>query len=76
MGAAFAQMGRTDEAIRCFSEALRIDPQSVEAHFNLGIILARQNRIGEAVDHFSEALRLRPDLEGAQRWLDALNQRK
>jgi tetratricopeptide (TPR) repeat protein len=76
MGAALAQGGRLDEAIRCFNEALRVDPKSVEAHFNLGVALARQNKTGEAIEHFSQVLKLRPDLETARHWMEVLKGQK
>ena len=76
MGAALAQEGKAEEAIGCFNQALALDPDSAEAHFNLGVILARQNRTEEAAQHFSQVLRLRPDLEAARRWMERLRQQR
>ena len=54
-----------DEAIKHFSEALRIDPGYAEAHNNMGVALARTGRIEDAVVHFREAVRIRPDFVAA-----------
>lgn len=41
-----------------YSEALRLDPRSADAHFALGNMRARQGRFDEAAWHFREAARL------------------
>lgn len=41
-----------------YSEVLRIDPTSAEAHFALGNAVGRQQRLDEAIYHFREAVRL------------------
>ena len=40
---------------------LRLNPNYVDAHINLGTILSRQKRYAEAEPHFAMAARLRPD---------------
>jgi len=61
LGNLYMETGRTSEAVNCFSEALRIDPDSVEAHYNLAIALAKQGRTAEAIEHYLQALRIKPD---------------
>ena len=39
MGIALARLGKTEEAITQFVQALQIDPKSMSAHYNLGIAL-------------------------------------
>ena len=53
----------TDEAAAeaQYRQALALDPNLVEAHNNLGSLLARQGRLQEATGHFEAALRLDPD---------------
>jgi tetratricopeptide (TPR) repeat protein len=48
------------EAIARYSEAVRIAPQYVDAHNNLGVALASQGRLDEAMAHYDEAIRLAP----------------
>ena len=39
LGNALAQAGRVSEAIAQYEQALRIEPDSAETHFNLGAVL-------------------------------------
>ncbi len=48
-------------AIQSLREALDIDPNFVEAHNNLGVLLHRARNEREAIRHFNTALELRPD---------------
>ncbi len=56
-----ALLGRVDEAIVEFEEALRLDPTSLEARLGLGCAHLGANRRDEAIRHYREALRLRPN---------------
>jgi tetratricopeptide (TPR) repeat protein len=54
---------RLPEAIAEYRAALRIEPDFVEAHVNLGNTLARTpGRMEEAIAEYEAALRIRPDL--------------
>jgi tetratricopeptide (TPR) repeat protein len=48
------------EARRCFEKALALHPDFVDAHSNLGVVLARSGDLAGAEREFSEALALRP----------------
>ena len=64
------------EAISQFEAALRIDPNSSEAHVNLGIALSGlPGRMSEAIQHFKAALRIKPDPE-IQQMLNRLEKQK
>jgi tetratricopeptide (TPR) repeat protein len=65
-------IGNTNEALKEFDEALRIDGNSAEAHFTVGSLLARMGHREEAVAHLTEALRLKPDYESAKQQLREL----
>jgi tetratricopeptide (TPR) repeat protein len=47
-----------EAAIGHYREALRLNADNPEAHFNLALALLRQNNRYEAVAHLTEALRL------------------
>lgn len=52
---------RLDEAKEHYLKALRINPDYMEAHNNLGIALEMQGLRDEAISHFLEALRIKPN---------------
>jgi tetratricopeptide (TPR) repeat protein len=62
MGLSLAKQGRNVEALTAFRDAVRLNPDLIEAHFSLGVLLARQGKAGyaEAMQHFLEVLRLNP----------------
>ncbi|MGO9608987.1 MAG: tetratricopeptide repeat protein, partial [Verrucomicrobiia bacterium] len=49
------------EAMEHWEEALKLKPDDVEAHVNLGNALQGQGRLPEAIEHYQQALKLRPD---------------
>lgn len=44
-----------------FENALKIDPNLAEAHFNLALVLHKTNKHGEAAKHFKKAAKLAPN---------------
>lgn len=71
-GYRLAGLGRTDEAILKYREALRQHPDSPEAHCFLGTLLAQQQRNAEAEAEFRAALRANPLFSAAHRRLGNL----
>jgi protein O-mannosyl-transferase len=61
LGIGLAKVGKRDEAVEQFREALRIDGDYREAHCNLALVLLELGRRDEAVAHLRDALRLKPD---------------
>jgi tetratricopeptide (TPR) repeat protein len=53
--------GRHAEAIEHYEEALRIDPDFMDAHFNLALALEQAGRLPEAIGHYEQAAKLKPD---------------
>jgi tetratricopeptide (TPR) repeat protein len=60
------QLGRTNEAVRELQELCRLQPQSVEGQFKLGLALADAQQIEPAVAAFKQAVKLDP--ENALAW--------
>ena len=66
LGNALNADGRTREAAARYEEALRLEPDSAEAHYLLGsACLAIPGRLDDAVAHCADALRLSPDYADA-----------
>jgi tetratricopeptide (TPR) repeat protein len=66
LGSLWLKQGNGDEATRCLTRALQLQPSYASAHYNLGIALAESGHPSEAVAHFEEALHIEPDLTDAQ----------
>lgn len=49
------------EAGEFFEDALKIDPDLAEAHFNLALVHHKKNRHKEAAEHFKKAAELAPN---------------
>ncbi len=58
MGYILARRGQLKGAVALFRQALRIQPESAEAHAALAQALAMQGKMDEAIRHHNEALRI------------------
>jgi tetratricopeptide (TPR) repeat protein len=56
-----AEAGRGAEAEASLREALDLDPDLAEAHYNLGTLYARRGALDQAATHLGRAAELRPD---------------
>jgi len=59
--------GHFEEAAKHFAEAIKVDPNLAEAHYNLGLALHNQGKHAEATEHFKTAAKLAPKNEMIQR---------
>ncbi len=57
----FILQGNLPEARSHSEEALRLDPDDVDGHNNLGIVLAGLGNVPEAAKHYERALEIDPD---------------
>jgi Tfp pilus assembly protein PilF len=63
-------------AIQEYETVLTIDPENVEAHANLGVILFFADRCSEASAHLTTALKVQPNLEKLQALLGVCQTRE
>jgi Tfp pilus assembly protein PilF len=61
LGTMAYEAGRREEALARFMDALRIKPDSAEAHNNVGNLLVQDGRIQEGISHYEEALKAAPN---------------
>jgi hypothetical protein len=67
LGCALERLDQIEEAIRCFRQAISLDPTFATAHNNLGTALERQEKLEEALTSYEQAMSLKPDYAAA-RW--------
>lgn len=61
-GDAYMQAGLTDDGIKSFNDALRLNPKNADAHYKLGFLYKRSiNNNLKAVYHFKNYLALEPN---------------
>ena len=56
-GIEFDKVDKYDEAVKCFQQALEIDPNNAWARWQLGAVYKTQDRLDEAIKEFEEVLR-------------------
>jgi tetratricopeptide (TPR) repeat protein len=63
LGFVLERQGLSEEATEAYREAVRLDPKSATAHYNLGSSLARAGRFAEAERHLRSALKISPNTQ-------------
>ncbi len=61
LGAANMKLRHLDVAAAIFQKACDLQPQSADAHMNLGMVLQEQGKLHDAIRAYRRALALRPD---------------
>ncbi|CAB3675708.1 hypothetical protein LMG24076_02156 [Trinickia soli] len=61
IGVALRELGRFDEEIAAYDDALAVHPRFFEAWFNRGTVLRATGRHRDALASFDEAIAIRPD---------------
>jgi len=70
-GMSLQEAGQSEAAIQQFREAMRLNPDFAEAHYNLALVYEGAGQRQEAIRHWEEALRLEPDFPEAENNLGA-----
>jgi protein O-mannosyl-transferase len=65
LGGVLFTMGRRDEALEQFTQAIRLEPGNAEAHGNFGNALVEVGRIDDAIRELNTALKLNPGMATA-----------
>ena len=65
LGEAFRRLGRVDDSIAAYEEAIKRDARFADAHYNLGNVLRQAGRLKEAAARYERALDLEPDFADA-----------
>jgi tetratricopeptide (TPR) repeat protein len=74
-GSALMQ-GRLPEAERLAKEALRFEPENVQAHLLVGVVAGNLNRNEEALGHFKKVWEADPNSYEALFWLSTIHRRQ
>ena len=61
LGVAYDKLGRYQEAIESYKQAIRIEPDYADAHNNLGITYGKLGRWQDAIESYKQAIRIEPD---------------
>ncbi len=72
LGSTYSKLGRADEALGHFKEALRLRPHFPEANHNMAHMVAMSGKLDEAREYFRKAIRLKPDYAEAHNGLGAV----
>jgi len=70
-GVAFAREDDYVKAMKCYDQALEVDPNCHDAYVARGAAYANQAKYNEALKNFEEALKLDPENKNATRYLSA-----
>ncbi len=62
LGREYARRGDDELAAGHYAEALRLNPQYAEVHYNLGNLLLRRKDLDGAIESFTRATQIKPDL--------------
>ncbi|RMF58273.1 MAG: tetratricopeptide repeat protein [Calditrichaeota bacterium] len=69
LGNALNAIGKVEDAIQCFTVAIKLNPRLVEAHVNLATLFSEKNQIDQAISCLQTALRINPQLFHAHYYL-------
>ena len=65
LGIAYGETGQTEQEIKAYREALRIDPEHAKAWYNLGVAYGKTGQTEQEIKAYREALRIDPEYADA-----------
>jgi len=69
MGQADSKAGKTDDAVKAYTQAAQLDPSgAAQYYFNLGAIMTNSNKVDEAIAAFDKAIAADPTKADAYYW--------
>ena len=74
-GNAHSNLGRYEDGLTRYYDAVRIDPEFTDGHYNIGATLEDLGRPDEAIDHYRRVIQLDPNYAAATARLAALDAR-
>jgi tetratricopeptide (TPR) repeat protein len=74
LGTTYFRLKRSDLAENCYQNALRINPNIIQAHFGMGLIYVEKKLWQKAVEEFSIVMKLKPDSKEAKKAQEIIQQ--
>jgi len=65
MACCSGKLGRYQDAVDAYTEAIRLKPEDSLVHYNLGVMCGKLGRYQDAIDTYKDAVRLKPDFAEA-----------
>jgi len=65
LGNAYLDLGRYQDGIKALKQAIRIEPDLVDAHYNLGVAYDNIGFHQDAIESYKQAIRIKPDFASA-----------
>eukprot|EP00474_Spongospora_subterranea_P001055 CRZ01513.1 hypothetical protein [Spongospora subterranea] len=75
-GIEFARQNRFSDAVRCYSHALNVEPQCVDALVSRGIAMINLNKLDDAIKDLTHALDLEPGHVDAAKYITLAKETK
>ncbi|MGP8023872.1 MAG: tetratricopeptide repeat protein [Methanobacterium sp.] len=64
-GKVFMDLGRYEEAIKAYDNALRVSPKDIASWYNKGVSLEKLDKVKDAIEAYNTALKLDPEFKPA-----------
>jgi tetratricopeptide (TPR) repeat protein len=75
LGATLFMQGDYPAAVEALELAIRLNPDTYQNYFNLGMTLEKLDRPDDAIKQYEDCMERAPDLEQAQQRLETLRNR-
>ena len=74
LGTTYFRLKRIDLAENCYQNALKIEPNIIQAHFGMGLVYVEKKLWQKAVEEFSIVVKLKPDSNEAKKAQEIIQQ--